>query len=126
VLVGGVIAFPITAVLQRRQPKRAGSRMARATAWLTSVTILAGLIILAQAMSDPSDIVFGVSRAMRAGLGVWTIGALLSLILVGYTCLAWSRSWWRLAGRICLTLVCIAALGTAVWLNHWNLLGWRY
>jgi CubicO group peptidase (beta-lactamase class C family) len=126
VLVGGVIAFPITAVLQRRQPKRAGSRMARATAWLTSVTILAGLTILAQAMSDPSDIVFGVSGAMRAGLAVWTIGALLSLILVGYTCLAWSRSWWRLAGRICLTLVCIAALGTAVWLNHWNLLGWRY
>jgi len=126
VLVGAVIAFPITAILQRRQPKRAGSRMARATAWLTSVAILAGLVILAQTMNDPNDIVFGVSRPMQTGLGVWTAGALLSLILAGYTYLAWSRSWWRLTGRICLTLVCIAALGTAVWLNHWNLLGWRY
>jgi CubicO group peptidase (beta-lactamase class C family) len=126
VLTVAVIALPITAVLQRHEPKRAGSRMARAMAWLTSAAILTGLIISAQAMKNPTDIVFGVSPGMRTGFGIWTAGALLSLILAGYTFLAWRRSWWRLAGRISLTLVCVAALATAVWLNHWNLLSWRY
>jgi hypothetical protein len=29
-------------------------------------------------------------------------------------------------GRISLSLVCLAALGAALWLHHWNLLGWKY
>ena len=126
VLALALIAFPIAAVLQRRQPKRAGSRMARTTAWFASAAVLAGLVMLVRGMENPTEVVFGLSPALRAGLAVWTIGAVLSLILAGYTWLAWRRSWWRLAGRVCLTLVCIAALGTAVWLNHWNLLAWPW
>lgn len=126
VLALAVVAFPVAAVLQRRQPQRSGSTMARVTAWLVSVALLAGFAMLLVALKDPSDVVFGVSSDMRTGLGLWVAGAVLSLILVAYTVLAWHRSWWRLAGRVCLTLVCVAALGTVAWLQHWNLLGWRY
>ena len=126
VLALAAIAFPITAVLQRRQPQRRGSTLARIVAWLASLALLAGFAMLLGALKDPSDIVFGVSSNVRTGLGLWVAGTVLSLILAAYTVLAWRRSWWRLAGRVCLTLVCAAAIGTVAWLQHWNLLGWRY
>ncbi len=42
ILALAVVAFPITALLQRRQPQRSGSTTARGTAWLASLALLAG------------------------------------------------------------------------------------
>jgi hypothetical protein len=59
-------------------------------------------------------------------LSFWAASSLLATGLCVSTVQAWRRHWWRAAGRVCLTLVCGAAVASIAWLYHWNLLGWRY
>lgn len=126
ILLCALIGLPIAAVLQRQQANPAGSKLARLTAWLASVTFAAGAVMVGISLQDPNEIVFGVPPAMRAGLGLWMVQLILSIGLVVFTVWAWRRKWWRLAGRVSLTLVCLATLGAALWLHHWNLLASVY
>ena len=126
ILVCALIGFPIAATLQRGQANPAGSKLARLIAWLVSATFVAGAVMVGIGLQDPSEIVFAVPPAMRAGLTLWMVELVLSIGLVVFAVAAWRRKWWRLAGRVSLTLVCLATLGAALWLNHWNLLGWKY
>ncbi len=81
--------------------------------------------MIAIGMQDPFSMLFR-PPAIRAGLMLWTVELVLGLGLVAFTVSSWRRKCWRLAGRVSLTLVCVAALGAALWLYHWNLLGWDY
>ncbi|HYW47074.1 MAG TPA: serine hydrolase domain-containing protein [Bryobacteraceae bacterium] len=126
ILACALIGLPIAAVRQRHQANPAGSKLARLTAWLASVTFLAGAAMVWTGLRDPDEIVFAAPPAMRAGLTMWMLGLVLSIGLVVFTVSAWQRKWWRAAGRVSLTLVCLATLGAALWLHHWNLLGWKY
>jgi hypothetical protein len=126
ILVCALIGLPMAAVLERHQANPASSKLARLTAWLASVTFAAGAVMVGISLRDPDAIVFGVPSAMRAGLTLWMVQLILSIGLVLFTVWAWRRKWWRLAGRVSLTLVCLATLGAALWLHHWNLLGWKY
>jgi zinc transporter ZupT len=113
-------------VFQRWQPKPRGSKLARFSAWLASASLLAGFAILVSRGDDPYEIAFGVSNGLKVALALWVAGAVLSVAVLLYTLRAWRRRWWRVAGRISFTLVAAAAAGTVLWLNYWNLLGWRY
>lgn len=126
ILVCALIGLPIAAVLQRRQGNPAGSKLARLTAWLASVTFVGGAVMAGIGLRDPNEIVFAVPLAMRAGITLWVVGLAMTIGLVVFTAVAWRLRWWRLAGRVSLTLECLAALGAVLWLHHWNLLGWRY
>ena len=59
-------------------------------------------------------------------LDLWVAAAALTLATLVLTIQAWRRGWWRLSGRISLTLVLLGGLGCVLLLNHWNLLGWKY
>ena len=126
ILVCALIGLPIAAVLERHQANPAGSKLARLTAWLASVTFVAGAVMVGIGLQDPNEIVFRAPSAMRAGLTLWMVGLVLSIGLLVCTVSAWRRKWWRHPGRVSLTLVCLATLGAALWLYHWNLLGWKY
>jgi CubicO group peptidase (beta-lactamase class C family) len=125
-LLAGAVGIPIAAFLQRRQPKPPGSRTARALAWVVSSVSLIGLLLFGLVMKDPSEIAFGIPALLKATLTVWLAAAVMTMPLVVLVGSAWRRGWWRLAGRVSLTLIAVAAVGWAVWLHHWNLLGWRY
>jgi CubicO group peptidase (beta-lactamase class C family) len=122
----GALGIPLAAVLQRKQPKMPGSRLARTWAWMVCAAFLCGLLLFAVAMREPEEIVFGPKPSTTIGLGVWLAGALMTIPLVGFVWQAWRRGWWRRTGRICLTLITSAAVGWIAWLFHWNLLGWHY
>jgi CubicO group peptidase (beta-lactamase class C family) len=128
ILIAGLVGFPIAAVLQRRLPKSPGAKVTRLVAWATSFAFVAGLAASVTGLTDVNGtILFGMpAPALSVGLGLFVLGAILSAALVGLTFMAWRRSWWRAAGRLCVTLVCAAAVGATAWLYQWNLLGWKY
>jgi len=76
-------------------------------------------------MQDPQQIVFGLTPGLTLALNLWVAATILTIPLAVFTLLAWQRRWWRAAGRIGLTLILLGAIGCALWLHHWNLLGWR-
>jgi hypothetical protein len=126
VLVAALIGFPIAAVLQRKVRAPIGSRLTRLLAWTTSLAFVAGLVILSISLGDSNQIVFGSpSTTLEVGLTLYVAGTVLSIGLAAAMAVAWRRAWWRVAGRACLTLVSVAALGTVAWLYQWNLIGWK-
>jgi len=126
ILALALVGLPIAAVLQRKRAKPAGSRLARLNAWLVSLALLAGFAILLAKAQDPGEIVFGSLPGLNAGLTLWAVGAVLTIALLAWIPAAWRSGWWRLTGRISVTLIGLAALGAVIWLHHWNLLGWKY
>jgi len=98
VLVFALIGLPIAAVLQRRQENPAGSKLARLTAWLASVTFLGGAVMVGIGLRDPNGIVFAVPPTMRAGFTLGMVHLILSIGLVVFAVLAWRRNWWRMPG----------------------------
>jgi CubicO group peptidase (beta-lactamase class C family) len=125
-LVSGLIGLPINAVLQRKVRMPISAKLAHLLAWTTSLALAVGLTILMISLGDSNQIVFGTPSAMlRAGLTLFIVGTALSVGLVAAMIVAWRRGWWRMAGRVCLTLVSVAALGTVAWLYQWNLIGWK-
>jgi hypothetical protein len=127
ILVAALIGFPIAAILQRKARTPIGSRLTRTLAWTTSLTLVVGLTILLISLQDTNQIVFGApSRTIRVGLTLFVVGTALTGGLIAAMIVAWKQGWWRMAGRVCLTLVCMATLGTVVWLYQWNLIGWKF
>ena len=125
VLLLGLIAFPIAAVVQRGKARPPASKIARATAWLACLLTLSAAGLFA-AKAEPSEIVFGIPDALAYALGLWVVAAALSAVLVGLTIRAWESGWWRWTGRVSFTLVTASLVAAMFWLHHWNLLGWRY
>jgi CubicO group peptidase (beta-lactamase class C family) len=125
-LFGGLIGIPVAAVRQWRQPRPWLSKVARLSAWLVAATYAAGFGIFVARLGDRKEVIFGLSPYLRVALGLWVAAAVLTLAIVALSLMAWQRRWWARAGRFGLTLVTLGAVGCLLWLQHWNLLGWRY
>jgi hypothetical protein len=52
--------------------------------------------------------------------------ALVSLLALAMAPVGWRSGWWRLAWRIGFTVVLLGCIGCILWINHWNLLGWKF
>jgi hypothetical protein len=122
----GLIGIPITALLQRKRTHAWPSHLARLAAWLTCLAWGAGFVVCMTALQDAQKIVFGPTKGLILVLNIWAAAAVLTIAMVIFTVLAWRRSWWHRTGRVWFTLILLGAIGCALWLNHWNLLGWRY
>lgn len=103
-----------------------GERLARWLAGLESALFLVVLVFLSMALRDPMKIAFGVPPAIRLGLALSLVAALLSPIVALAALLVWRNRYFTLAGRVHFTLVALASVVFAMWLNHWNLLGFRF
>jgi hypothetical protein len=127
VLLIAFVGIPVAAAVQRRQPKPRGSKFARLLAWWVSALFLAGVAYLLPGFRQIEDeVLFGTPLAVRIINTLWTVAALLAVALVVFCALSWRRRWWRLPGRVSLSLVSLAAIANTLWLYHWNLLGWLY
>ena len=121
-----LVGFPIAAVLQRKQPKPKGAKLARLTAWATSLMFLAGTAACRHRLRRTERHCLCRSNGHEGRARFVGRRVVLAIGLFVSTVRAWRRHWWRAAGRVCLTLVCGAAIASIAWLYHWNLLGWRY
>jgi CubicO group peptidase (beta-lactamase class C family) len=128
--LSAVLIWPVSYLLHRwkgatGEPHR---RLPHAAHWLAggvalmNLAFAAGLVLL---LSDFRRIVHGVSPALTALLAMALLAALLSAGVVALALLAWRDRYWGVAGRLHYTLVALAAAGFVLWLNHWNLLGFR-
>ena len=52
--------------------------------------------------------------------------AVLMVIMLAMTILAWKDSYWSVWGRIYYSFLTLTAVLFLVWANYWNLLGWRF
>jgi hypothetical protein len=71
-------------------------------------------------------IAYGQVSQLNLILAAWLLAALLTIVLLAMTILAWKRGFWGMPARIHYTLVTLAALAFVYFLNYWNLLGFRY
>ena len=137
-LLGCVLAFlsmmPVAVVraIRNRRPsddRKPASRGARIANWtIVGISVLnllfvTGTVMMASGLGFPR---FGLTLTDRIVLGLGVFSALLTVGALVYTVLAWKDSYWGVAFRIYYTLVTVAAVAFVWFLNHWNLLGWRF
>jgi CubicO group peptidase (beta-lactamase class C family) len=128
IFVVSLIAFPVAAVSQRQLAKPALARLTRLLAWLTSLVFVVGFGAAIGGMTDVNGtLLLGrASFALRFGLALFVVGSILAAALAVLALTAWQQHWWRVVGRVSVSLVAIAGVAVAGWLYQWNLLGWRY
>jgi hypothetical protein len=108
---------PLAELMRTEMPRRVFPP-GQVAAYSNYGTTLAALIV---------EQVSGVPyKQLKVMLALWAAAAVLTLVLLFLVILAWRRGWWQRAGRISLTLILLGGLGCILWLNHWNLLGWKY
>lgn len=106
-----------------REPEPFHARAAaRLIVWISVLNLLfvAGSVLLGE------QLVFGVPPAFKVVLGLGVLSALLTAAAVFYAALAWKERLWSAGFRAWYTLVTAAAVAFVWFLNHWNLLGWRF
>ena len=124
-----VVVAAIRAIRNRRRgrdrgPSPRGLRAAGGV--LLALSVLNLLFLAGTMMWGVAPPLFGVSAAYKVVLGLGVLSAVLTLGALAYTALAWKNGSGGLGSRAYYTLVTLAAVAFVWFLNHWNLLGWRF
>jgi CubicO group peptidase (beta-lactamase class C family) len=115
------LLWPISWLTHRGRVAVTGETRASLLAALTSAAIIGFCFVIAQAVSGPHDIVFGMPEPFKQAL--WVPMALIPLLLLQlvYTYGAWVGSLWWVSRRIHYTLLTFAAIAFVVWTFYWHL-----
>jgi hypothetical protein len=131
-LVTAAVAWPITGwILWRRRRRasaassRSGPRWPRLVLWLAAVLLVGFVVVLAAALADPLEIVYGVPEILRSALALPIGAAVLTALSVLSAWLAWRRRYWHWWSRAYYTMVTLGAVVFLAVLWYWNLLGYR-
>jgi hypothetical protein len=122
--LSAVVGWPLTR--RWRRGETGVARFARLLAWTASASFLAVLVSLAVVLRDPMEIAFGVPPVLQAVLAIAVAGAALTLVGVVMAVRSWVRGDWGVVGRVHYSLVVLAGAAFVWFLDHWNLLGFRY
>jgi len=129
-LVIAAIGWPLAAlsrkICRRKIEGNPAPKAARLLAWLMSACFLLFLILMAAALSNTNEVMFGVPLLLKAALIFPLIGAVLGIGVLGFTLLAWGKGYWYGCRRLTYTLVLFAAVVFLWILKFYNLLGWRF
>jgi hypothetical protein len=138
-LQGSVLIFlsmiPVAAIRLIRDRRRGGewklgpSGIRLAYGVLLAISILNLLVVIAPAwgaMGGIQNELLGLPLIMKILLGLGVLSAVLTIVALVYTLLAWKNQYWTIAGRAYYTLVTVAAVAFVWFMHYWNLLGWRY
>jgi len=125
------VAVPLGWLIRRlRRSPAQGSRapgLARTVALVASTLNLAFLLGVILTLSFVQDeFLYGVPRVVVALLILPLATTALTACLVAFAVMAWKHKYWGLAARVHYSLVALAALAFLWFLNHWNLLGFRF
>jgi hypothetical protein len=131
VFLSACIIWPLGALLGRvRHEPDAGTKergvprlLAGAASALNLVFIAGFVLIMPTAMGA---IYTEVPPDLVALLCIPLAAAALTAGSIACAVLAWKRRYWSIAGRLHYTLVTLAGVAFILFLNHWNLLGFRF
>ena len=125
-----VLRWPLATIFgricRRRRDEKPAPRLARWMAGLMvllQVVFVVGLILM---LSDIEKLMFGVPLTMKILLGLPVLSILFLFGTFCYLASAWIRGYWTGCARVHYTLVFLAGLVFLLFLNHWNLLGWKF
>jgi hypothetical protein len=80
---------------------------------------LGGPMVMENVLLDPPLLI-------KIVLGIGVTSAVLTVGALVYAVRAWKKGYWSIAARLYYTLATVAAVAFVWFLNHWNMLGWRY
>ena len=116
------IAFSVRGLQSPKIRRSRFSGVLSCLAWLLGIASLAFAGGLGYVLSDPNDIVFGLTPLLKALVMLTAVCAGLAALTVIGCLVAWWRGYWRLSGRLHYTLVALAGVGFTFFLYNWNLL----
>ena len=123
-----VVIAPIAGTLFRQPPHGSTPVMARRARLLAvelgglNVIFVAGFVI---AMLEYSQNPWGTPLLLYIVLAIPVATTVMALAVVAMAVQAWRQRFWGTAIRLHFSLLALAAIVFPIWLNHWNLLGWR-
>jgi hypothetical protein len=123
-----VVIAPIAGALFRQPPPGSTPVMARRARLLAvglaglNVIFVAGFVL---AMLEYSQNPWGTPLLLHIVLAIPVATSVMALAVVALALQAWRQRFWGTATRLHFSLLALAAVIFPVWLNHWNLLGWR-
>ncbi|NIT36005.1 MAG: serine hydrolase [candidate division Zixibacteria bacterium] len=123
-----IFTWPVAWLLGRRRERARDpllARLARFCAWALSFLNVV-FVVTVMRFFDPVGILYGLPAALKAAFVVSIVTAVLAVVIVVLAVAAWVKGFWRVPGRVHYTLVAAAAVAFVLWLNYWNLLGFRY
>ena len=122
--------LPVALVRAIRNRRLSSEQMPRTANWIiVGISILNLLFLVGVAKMFIFTLgfpFFGLTLFDKIVLGLGVLSALLTVVALFYTVLAWKKGYWGVAFRSYYTLVTVAAVAFVWFLNQWNLLGWRY
>lgn len=128
ILFLSTLIWPIGWIFNRGPIKPEG--LDKAARWLAggaSMLNLLFMIGLAVMSSIALTIlIYSIPPPLIALFAAAIIAAIMALASTAFTVLAWKDGYWSIAGRLHYTLVVIALLAFILWLNNWNLLGFKF
>jgi CubicO group peptidase (beta-lactamase class C family) len=123
------IGWPVTMlarkICRRKVEGNPAPKAARWLAGLMSGCFLIFLVLLAVALGNTNEVMFGVPPLLKVGLVFPLIAAVLAFGVLAFTLLAWGKKYWYGCRRLTYTLIFIAAVFFLWVLYFYNLLGWR-
>lgn len=125
------VAWPIGSIVSRvRRKPHAGTpgsgvpRLLAGSASAMNLAFLAGFaLIMPNAMGA---LYIGVPRGLFVLLCVPLLGTVLTAGSVACVIVIWKDEYWSVVGRLHYTLIALALVIFSLFLNHWNLLGFRF
>jgi CubicO group peptidase (beta-lactamase class C family) len=117
-----VIAFSVRGLSSPNIRRTWFSAILSILGWLLSAACLGFVGVLAFALKDPDEIVFGLTPFLKNLLALTPALAILTAIAVLACLIAWLKGYWRFTGRVHYTLVALAGVGFTWFLYYWNLL----
>lgn len=127
------VIWPLTALYRvacrRGEKKKKSSFLPRFARYLEggmSGLFLIFLVGVAFLFADAQKLAYGVPLILKILLVFPLVSSLLALGVLGIMVLSWKDRYWSLCGRIHFTLIFLAGVGFVLFLNYWNLLGFRF
>ena len=76
--------------------------------------------------SRPEVLIFGVPLSLKILLVLPFAAAVLALGVLFFALVSWIKGYWYACSRVHYLLIFLAFLGFLWFLNHWNLLGFKF
>jgi hypothetical protein len=129
VLFGITLVIWLVGALINRRKGKTQPKLARTARWISigmillNTAVVVGLFI---GFPSTSMILYGDKTALFFVPLLATLAAVLTLVSIFFAVLSWKRNYWTLAGRVHYIFVVLGGITFALWLNHWNLIGWKF
>jgi len=129
IFLSPLVIWPLGAVIGRirkRSPKAAASTGSKRARWVAGIASGLNLLFVLILLFAMGNLNFGVPLIVRVALILPIVTALLTVVWLGMTIWAWKERYWSILGRIHYSFLTLTAMLFVLWLNYWNLLGWRF